>query len=50
MQMLPILMIEFGIQVEPQFGFALDEVEQMVEFDFANGFFLIGLVCIQHTT
>ncbi len=38
MQMLLILMTEFGIQVEPQFGFTLDEVEQIAEVGLANGF------------
>ena len=38
MQMLLVLMTEFGIQVEPQFGFTLDEVEQIAEIGLANGF------------
>ena len=33
-----ILMTEFGIQIEPQFGFALNEVEQIAEVGLANGF------------
>ena len=33
-----ILMTEFGIQIEPQFGFAPNEVEQIAEVGLANGF------------
>jgi alkanesulfonate monooxygenase SsuD/methylene tetrahydromethanopterin reductase-like flavin-dependent oxidoreductase (luciferase family) len=32
------LMTEFGIQIEPQFGFSLDEVERIAEVGIANGF------------
>ncbi len=38
MQMLLVLMTEFGIQIEPQFGFTLDAVEQIAEAGLANGF------------
>ena len=31
-------MTEFGIQDEPQFGFALDDVERIAEVGLANGF------------
>lgn len=33
-----VLKTEFGIEVEPQFGFTLDEVERIAEVGFANGF------------
>ena len=38
MQMLLVLMTEFGIQIEPQFGFTLNEVEQIAEAGLASGF------------